>query len=74
MNKCNYRRCEKDLSKVRKGALYCCAACKNMEKVYRKREKAKIQKWKELEYIKIEEIKRLKELVKDDLGRTIFNI
>lgn len=45
-----------------------------MEKVYRKREKAKIQKWKELEYIKIEEIKRLKELVKDDLGRTIFNI
>jgi len=42
--KCGYRNCDKDISDMRKNSYYCCRRHKEIEYVYRKREKIKRDK------------------------------
>lgn len=39
MKKCNYRNCDKDISSMRLNSKYCCRRHKEIEYVYRKRNK-----------------------------------
>lgn len=39
--KCDYRNCNKDISKMRKGTIYCSRNCKSCEYKYLKREDIK---------------------------------
>jgi len=64
-NTCQYRNCEGDLSHRRKGAKFCCGNCKAAEKVYRRRDKAKIEKYKAIEMERVELIKAMKQMIKD---------
>lgn len=62
---CTYRNCENEIVGRRKDAKFCCPNCKAAEKVYRRRHKAKIEKWKAVEMERVELIKAMKQMIKD---------
>ena len=63
---CNYRNCNNNLDKKRKGAKYCCVNCKTKEKIYLRRIKKRLEKWKAEEMRLVEVIKNMKQRVKKE--------
>jgi hypothetical protein len=67
---CFYRNCRNEIGEgKRKDAKFCCRNCKDMEKIYRKRKKAMIEKYskKELEYVN--NFKKIVELIKGEIQK-----
>lgn len=63
---CNYRRCNNDITEMRKDAKFCCRGCKDMERTYKKRRELFIEKYKGIAMLKVNSYKKLKEIVKND--------
>ena len=59
--KCGYRNCENELT-TRKGSIYCCRKHKDIERIYRNREKKSLLKKIEFNAKQIELLKYIKEL------------
>jgi hypothetical protein len=69
---CDYRNCNKDISKMRPSAKYCSRNCKSCERKYDKREDNKIEKNKQ-EIVKLlKEVNNIKNIDNDIL--TLFNL
>lgn len=62
---CAYRNCNNDLEHKRKGAKFCSSSCKSAEKIYIRRSKIKIEKYKFIEMERIKHIEILRQLIKD---------
>lgn len=59
---CTYRNCNKELDEsMRKDAIYCSRDCKTCEAKYRRRKKALLEKWKNKE---MEKVNNIKEFIK----------
>lgn len=63
---CEYRRCNNDISEMRKDAKFCCRGCKDMEKTYRKRKVKLLKKYKENNMIKVEQYKKLVTIIENN--------
>lgn len=62
---CQYRNCNNIIGEEkRKDAKFCCRACKTMERTYVKRKAALLDKYKEEEMKKVNNIKKLMFLIK----------
>ena len=62
--KCEYRNCNKSLDGRRPNVKYCDRKCKSMESTYVLNKKKLLKKYMEAEMIKIENIKKFKEILK----------
>ncbi len=45
--KCNYRKCDNDITEMRLNAKFCCRNCKDMEKTYITRKELLLEKYKQ---------------------------
>jgi hypothetical protein len=61
---CTYRNCNKDISEMRKDAKFCSRNCKTCERKYIKRLEEFINKYKQIEMLKVKQYKELENLVK----------
>lgn len=61
---CNYRNCKKDISDMRPNAIYCSRNCKSCESKYIRRRKEQLEKYMKNDMIVVENIKKIKELLK----------
>lgn len=66
IRRCNFRRCNNDISEMRKDAKFCSVNCRKGEQTYRKRKQKFIDKWKNIELEKIENYKNIIKLIKEE--------
>jgi hypothetical protein len=61
--KCNYRKCDNDITEMRLNAKFCCRNHKDMEKTYITRKEKLIEKYKQIEMEKVEDYKLLMSII-----------
>jgi hypothetical protein len=70
---CQYRNCGKELPiEMKKDAKFCCRSCKQNELKYKNRKKALLDKYAQSEMKRVEDYKKLIEIIKG--GGQIINI